>query len=64
MNTIELHCEQTCNCTSEVTHIGNKGYIYCQRHAIERRQSGHENTRKLRPYEVKKLRRGEPVAKY
>lgn len=59
-----LFCDMEQDCTSPVTHIGSKGYVYCAHHAIERRQSGYECTRKLRRWELTQLQAGEPLASY
>ncbi|GGG86892.1 hypothetical protein [Edaphobacter dinghuensis] len=59
-----LSCEMRDDCLNAVTHIGNKGYIYCSVHALERRQSGYERTRRLRVWELKLLRNGDAVPSY
>jgi hypothetical protein len=50
-------------CCNTVTHIDNKGYIYCERHGLQRRSSG-TPCRKLRPSELKTLELGQPIKKY
>lgn len=52
----------TCDCA--VTHIGNKGYVYCAICAVIRRQSGYERTRRLTKTEMRLLQSGEPIRKY
>lgn len=52
-----LRCEMEKGCKKPVTHIDNKGYIYCTDHAA-RRKAGGVPTRKLRPAEIKKLEQG------
>jgi len=55
-----LTCDMDATCTDPVTHIEDKGYVYCSRHAIERRSWGHR-CRKLRPSEHKKLLQRETI---
>lgn len=57
-----LKCEMTDDCQAEVTHLDNKGYIYCTEHGIQRRDW--KPCRKLRPHELRKLQRGEQIARY
>ena len=57
-------CDMTKDCQSAVTHIGSKGYIYCAEHAIIRRQSGYERTRRMRAWELKLIAQGEPLQSY
>jgi hypothetical protein len=59
-----LRCEYTADCPGAVTHIDNKGFIYCQRHGQIRRESRHGGCRKLRPHELRRLERGEKVKSY
>jgi hypothetical protein len=43
--------------------LDNKGYIYCERHGLERR--GHAiPCRKLAKHEIGRLRSGKPVKRY
>lgn len=58
------HCDMERNCTSPVTHIGSKGYIYCAEHAVTRRQSGYEQTRKMRQWEIDLINAGQPLPSY
>jgi hypothetical protein len=57
-----ISCEMTGNCTAEVTHLDENGYIYCTGHGIQRRSW--KNCRKLRPHELSRLRRGQQVTRY
>lgn len=50
------------DCDEPVTHIGEKGYIYCLTHAA--RRCGYERTRKMRPWELSLIREGKPVPSY
>lgn len=55
-------CDGVAGCQEPITHLDNKGYIYCTKHGIERRDV--RPCRKLRPHELKKLARGEQIEKY
>lgn len=55
-------CDMDRTCTAPVTHIDNKGYVYCATHGVERRDV--RPCRKMRPFEVKRIMRGEPLARY
>jgi hypothetical protein len=57
-----LRCDMENDCESPVTHIDDKGYAYCETHGLQRRY--YRPCRKLRPHEVKKLQRGEALARY
>lgn len=57
-------CDMRKDCTARVTHIGNKGYVYCEAHAIIRRQSGAERTRRMRLWECKMIAQGKPLPSY
>jgi hypothetical protein len=57
-----LKCDMSTSCTAPVTMIDVKGYIYCTEHGLRRRTF--QRTRKLRPHELRRLERGEPVARY
>lgn len=50
-------------CMSPVTKIDNKGFLYCDHHGQQRRES-RRPCRKLRPHEIKKLEREETLKKY
>jgi hypothetical protein len=62
MSEIIPRCEMSRDCAQPVTHVGEKGYIYCAGHAATRR--GHERTRALRPWELELIRAGRPVPSY
>lgn len=57
-----LVCDMVKDCTERVTHIGEKGYVYCSTHAPWR--TGWERTRKLTTGEVKQLEGGTPLSSY
>jgi hypothetical protein len=58
--TKHLKCDMTSTCTSPVTHVDEKGYVYCTPHGIGRR--AYNRCRKLTPSEKKKLERGETIS--
>lgn len=51
-------------CPREVTHIGEKGYIYCSLHAKDRRRFVGERCRKMRVWELNLLRADKPLPSY
>jgi hypothetical protein len=57
-----LTCDMTAECTCAVTHIGNKGYVYCTQHAAERRASSREHCRKMRAWEINTLASGGQIS--
>lgn len=57
-----LACDMAKECPEPVTHIGEKGYVYCASHAPLRQ--GYERTRKLRAWEAKQLQAGNPLPSY
>jgi hypothetical protein len=59
-----LQCEMKDDCKAPVTHVEEKGYIYCTEHAIQRRTGVGWRNRKLRPWELRMLRAGGQVPSY
>lgn len=57
-----LRCDMERGCAAPVTHLDHKGYVYCTPHGEDRRW--HMPCRKLRPHELNRLNRGEPVTRY
>ena len=57
-----LHCDWGTDCGAEVTHIDNRGFIYCTPHGIARRDW--RPCRQLRPHELARLRRGDTIKRY
>jgi len=57
-----LTCDMTKDCPERVTHIGEKGYVYCATHAPQRR--GWERTRRLHALEIAQLEAGYPLASF
>ncbi len=60
--TVTLTCDMRKDCTAPVTHLDTAGFAYCTDHGLQRRQS--EPCRKLRDWELRKLQRGETLARY
>jgi len=57
-----LACDMERDCYNPVTHIDKKGYIYCTQHGLDRRYS--QPCRKLQPWELRRLERGEALKRY
>lgn len=55
-------CDMARDCTTPVTHIGEKGYVYCPEHAAQRR--GWEGARRMVAWELDLLREGKPLPSY
>lgn len=60
---VHLTCDMERDCAAPVTHIDEKGFVYCAKHGPERRHSG-RRCRRLTPAELKQLRAGQPLATY
>lgn len=58
----KLCCDMVRDCQSEVTHIDQKGFVYCKDHAVLRKAS--VNTRKLKPSELTTIQSGKPLERY
>lgn len=59
-----MQCDMSHDCHRPVTHIGEKGYVYCAEHAVDRRRCGWERTRQMRTWEVKLIQQGKPLPSY
>lgn len=57
-------CDMSVGCSRPVTHIGDKGFVYCAEHARVRRRHSFESCRELRQWELKLIRAGQPVPSY
>jgi hypothetical protein len=57
-------CYGWCEHTGTVTHIGDKGYVYCTPCAQYRRVGGSERVRRMRPWELRLIESGKPVPSY
>lgn len=60
---MSLRCDMRRECEQPVTHIDDKGYVYCAGHGLSRRAAGHR-CRKLRAAELRRLHSGQPIAHY
>jgi len=58
----EITCDMRKDCQEPVTHIGEKGYVYCAKHAVDRRYV--ERTRKMRVWELQWLAKGKALPSY
>lgn len=56
-------CGMRTGCLRPVTHIDEKGYVYCAEHGEQRHGSG-IRCRKLKPWELNRILRGEALRKY
>jgi hypothetical protein len=59
---VELHCDMKTDCVKPITMIDESGFIYCTDHGLSRRSWKY--CRKLRPFELNRLKRGETVKRY
>lgn len=57
-----MECDMVEGCREPVTHIDNKGYVYCTGHGLERRMW--RPCRKLQPWELRRLESGRALAHY
>lgn len=57
-----LTCDMTNDCHEPITHIDEKGYIYCRAHGIQRKTCC--RCRQLQPAELNRLKRGEALQRY
>ena len=57
-----LKCDMTEECSEVVTHIDDKGYVYCREDGIARKSW--RRCRMLKPSELKQLKAGTPLASY
>ena len=56
-------CDRMAGCTGgAVTHIDTAGFVYCTPCGQRRVMS--EPCRKLRPHELRRLERGQPIERY
>lgn len=59
-----MQCDMSRDCHAAVTHIGEKGYVYCTAHAIDRRTYAWERTRKMQAWELRLIRNGQSLPSY
>lgn len=58
----KLKCSGLKECTAVITHIDNKGFIYCNHHGQLR--ASYTPCRKLTNAELQTLLKGQPIKKY
>ncbi len=56
-------CDMVHGCTGHVTHIDEKGFVYCEPHGIQRKQ-GNTRCRKLKGFEMRFIHAGQPLRSY
>ena len=56
----QLKCDMNATCTSTVTHVDNKGFVYCASHGEQRK--AYCSCRKLKPAEIKKLQARQTIS--
>ena len=60
-----LACDGWCqDAPNPVTHLGSKGWVYCQPCAERRRASGYERARKMTDWELDAVQSGAPLHSY
>ena len=62
LTTKVLKCDMKAECTEAVTHIDNKGFVYCHAHGVQRK--GYRPCRLLTSKERKQLESGAPLPSY
>lgn len=60
---MSVQCEMSNDCPAEVTHVEDKGYIYCTEHANDRR-SWNPRVRKMRAWERRWIAAGKVLPTY
>lgn len=58
----KLACDMVKGCSDQVSHLDNKGYVYCSKHSLVRKQS--HRCRKLKPAELRRLEQGQSLERY
>ncbi len=59
-NIAPICCDMEHGCKETVTHIDNKGFVYCAKHGVERK--AWRPCRKLRAFEVQRLLIGKTIS--
>lgn len=60
--TTRLSCDMQADCHATVTHLDEKGFVYCTEHGITRQNYCY--CRKLRPFELRILADGKALPSY
>jgi hypothetical protein len=58
----DITCDMEKDCKEPVTHIDNKGFVYCAKHGEQRK--GSVPTRKLSNQELTTIKSGERIKEY
>jgi hypothetical protein len=58
------HCDMDHQCEEPVSMIDDGGFVYCTTHGQTRQASPWCRCRKLRPHEVRRLKRGLKIERY
>lgn len=62
---MNVRCDARDDCTDGTpAYIDDRGFAYCADHGPLMRDPMYRRMRKLRPHEVRKLQRGETIARY
>lgn len=56
----QLTCDMQESCESEITHVDNKGWLYCDHHGAQRNRS--TPCRKLQAGEITRLENGQTIS--
>jgi hypothetical protein len=59
-----LQCDMSKDCPNSITHISEKGFIYCRTDGLRRRSARYERVRKLRAWELRLLEQGDVLPSY
>lgn len=54
-----LKCDMDASCTDNVTYIDDKGFAYCTKHGLSRRE--YRPCRQLQPFEIGELKAGRTI---
>jgi hypothetical protein len=57
-------CDKKKDCPEPVTHIDDRGFVYCAVHGPAMSDGYYRRCRKLRPHELNRINRGETIASY
>lgn len=57
-------CDWSTDCNAPVSHLDEKGFVYCTEHGIGRRLYSGRRCRKLRPWELKMVHAGKALPSY
>ena len=59
-----LQCDMSADCAQPVEMIGENGWIYCRACGRDRRACGYEQTRLMRPWELRLIEQGKQLPSY